>query len=165
MLHRTETRTRDTRKDRAQPHADAHQHEQVQPGGQRLAEVQLAAARVEAVRRAIDFVCVLSYVNLLEPKQILREEGCDVAVLSINDVGGDRVIWGRMAARLAWACRTCVGHAIDVAHVRILEFVSICHVYCVYSEPHTRGPMIMRFMTQYNPEGRVWQGWRNYRQR
>ena len=28
-------------------HADAHQHEKVQPGGQRLAEVQLAAARVE----------------------------------------------------------------------------------------------------------------------
>ncbi len=45
------------------------------------------------VRRAIDFVCVLLYVNLLEPKLIiLREEGCDVAVLSINDVG------------LAWAC-------------------------------------------------------------
>ena len=59
---------------------------------------------MEAVRRAIDFVCVLSYVNLLEPKQILREEGCDVAVLSINDVGGDRVIWERMVVRLAWAC-------------------------------------------------------------
>jgi len=41
------------------------------------------------------------------PKQIstlLREQGCDVAVLSIDDVGGDRVIWERMVVRLAWAC-------------------------------------------------------------
>ena len=41
------------------------------------------------------------------PKRIstlLRTEQCDIAVLSIDDVGGDIVTWERLAVRLAWAC-------------------------------------------------------------
>ena len=106
-----------------------------------------------------------------------REEGCDVAVLSINDVGGDRVIWERTAARLAWDTQS-------MSHMCVSWILCLYVTYTVCIASRTREDrfrtehdpinhkMVMRFMTQYNPEGRIWQksswqqpGWRNYRRR
>ena len=72
---------------------------------------------------------------------LLRTEQCDIAVLSIDDVGGDIVTWERLAVRLALACGISEDtESMSYMCVHVLDFVYTMS-YCVYSEPHTRGPL------------------------